>query len=82
VVGTTECSVVHPGHTAHLMLDAGRTFSVLALHGPADGVTITGAKWALDDAHLDATETRGVSNVALGPVTVTCGTGVVTAVVP
>jgi thiamine pyrophosphokinase len=82
VLGTTECTVVHAGHTADLALDAGATFSVLALHGPAEGLTVTGAKWTLTDARLTGTEARGVSNVALGPVTVACGSGVVTAVMP
>jgi thiamine pyrophosphokinase len=80
IVGTTDCSVVHGGRSAELAIEVGRTFSLLALHGPADGVTVTGAKWSLDDAHLGSTEARGISNVALGPVTISCAAGVVTAV--
>jgi thiamine pyrophosphokinase len=82
VLGTTECVVVHGGHTAHLTLEAGHTFSLLALHGPAEGVTVTGAKWSLIDATLSGTEARGVSNVAVDDVSVTCTSGVVTAVMP
>jgi len=82
VLGATECVVVHGGHTAHLTLEAGRTFSLLALHGPADGVTVTGAKWTLNDATLTGAEARGVSNVAIDDVSVSCTSGVVTAVIP
>ena len=82
VLGTTECTVVHGGQKAHLTLEAGRTFSLLALHGPAEGVTVTGAKWLLTDARLTGTEARGVSNLAIDDVTVTCVSGVVTAVMP
>lgn len=80
-LGTTEVAVVHPGRKVSLDLDAGRTFSVLALHGPASGVTVRGARWTLDDADLGAGEARGVSNEAEEQTMVTCTNGVVTVVV-
>lgn len=41
---------------------AGTTASLFALHGPATGVTVTGMRWPLSNAVLDATNTVGVSN--------------------
>jgi thiamine pyrophosphokinase len=82
VLGGTECTVVHGGRTATLELEAGRTFSLLALHGRATGVTVSGAKWTLTGADLEPTEARGISNVATGTVRVAVGSGVVTAVTP
>ena len=82
LVGETELHVVHPGRTARLATEAGRLFSVVALHGPCTGVTVSGARWRLDDAALEGTEARGVSNQAEGDVTVTVSTGVLTVVLP
>jgi thiamine pyrophosphokinase len=81
-IGTTEVAVVHGGRKVTLDLDPGRTFSVLALHGPATGVNVRGARWELTDADLGAGEARGVSNEAEEGTVVACETGVVTVVVP
>jgi thiamine pyrophosphokinase len=81
-IGDTAITIVHRGHEAELALEPGRMFSVLALHGPAEGVTVTGAKWELDDATLHPTEARGVSNEAKEHTMVTVKSGVVTVVVP
>jgi thiamine pyrophosphokinase len=81
-MGDTSISVVHGGRSVALALEPGRTFSVLALHGPAMGVTVTGAKWELDMATLSPTEARGVSNEAKEHTMVTVESGVVTVVVP
>jgi thiamine pyrophosphokinase len=81
-IGDTAIAVVHGGHEMPLALDAGRTFSVLALHGSANGVTVTGAKWELTAATLLPTEARGVSNEAKENTMVTVESGVVTVVVP
>lgn len=40
----------------------GTTASLLALHGPAGGVTATGMRWPLCGALLEATNSLGVSN--------------------
>jgi thiamine pyrophosphokinase len=82
-IGGTTCAVVHGGQQASLQLGPWRTFSVLALHGPAAGVTVRGAKWELHDADLGATEARGVSNETKEEwVTISTTIGVVTVVVP
>lgn len=76
-------SMVHPGRTVRLPIGAGRTFSVLALHGMVEGLTVEGARWPLENARLTATEARGVSNVAEEEhVSISTISGVATVVVP
>jgi thiamine pyrophosphokinase len=82
VMGTDEFHIVHGGHTAVVQIDAGQTFSLLALHGTAEEVTTVGARWPLTSASLQADRARGVSNIADGPVTLTVGSGVLTMVIP
>jgi thiamine pyrophosphokinase len=41
---------------------AGALVSLLALHGPADGVSTDGLQWRLDDERLEPGSSRGVSN--------------------
>ena len=82
VLGDIELVVVHPGRRTVVAGDVGRTFSVLALHGPCTGVTVRGARWELFDAALAATEGRGVSNEMVGRVTVEVTSGVLTVVLP
>ena len=82
VIGTTEFQVVHAGHVAELSIDAGQTFSLLALHGVAEEVTLSGARWPLTSATLHATKARGVSNIADGTVSLSVGIGTVTVVIP
>jgi thiamine pyrophosphokinase len=45
-------------------------------------VTVTGARWPLDDASLHGTEARGVSNLAGERTEVSVTSGVLTVVVP
>lgn len=40
-------------------------FSLLAIDGPARGITVTGAKWPLDGAEMEPEHPRGVSNEVL-----------------
>lgn len=82
VLGGTELALVHPGHHVVLDVEEGQLFSLLALHGPCTGVTVTGARWPLDDAVVTGTEARGVSNEAGERTDVHVGTGVLTVVVP
>ena len=82
VLGTDEFQVVHAPHTAAVDVEAGQTFSLLALHGDADGVTLTGARWPLTHATLRSTRALGVSNVADSTVTLSVGSGIVTVVIP
>lgn len=44
---------------------AGSTFSLIPIAGDARGVTLTGSKWNLRDAKLDAGTSLGVSNIAV-----------------
>jgi thiamine pyrophosphokinase len=84
--GADQLHVVHGPRTIELDLEPGTTFSVLATHGPATGVTVTGAKWPLEDHALAPLVGLGVSNLADPspgrPVTVAVGAGIVTVVVP
>ena len=82
VIGDTEFDVVHSGHQVSIAVEPGQTFSLLALHGPCRGVTLTGAEWELDGADLSATEARGVSNTAKEETLITVTAGVVTVVIP
>lgn len=66
------------GHSA-MSLDGrvGDIVSLLPRSGRVDGVTTTGLRWPLDNATLEATSTRGVSNEfasATASVSLTSGT--------
>ena len=74
--------MMHPGRRSVLDLEPGQTFSLLALHGPCTGVTVTAARWPLVDATLTGTEARGVSNEASEHTEVHVATGVLTVVIP
>lgn len=83
--GADRLHVVHAPRTLTLDLPAGTTFSVLAMHGPARGVTVTGARWPLTEHDLQPLVGLGVSNVAdpsLSPTTVAVRDGIVTVIVP
>jgi thiamine pyrophosphokinase len=84
--GGDQLHVIHGPRTIELHLEAGTTFSVLAMHGPATGVTVTGAKWPLDDHALAPLVGLGVSNLADPqpgrPVTVAVAVGILTVVIP
>ena len=54
--------VLHGPGAATLHLVAGSTLSVLALHGPCVRVTLSGAKWELDQFDLEPLVGMGVSN--------------------
>jgi thiamine pyrophosphokinase len=54
--------VLHGPGSATLHLVAGSTLSVLALHGPCVRVTLSGAKWELDQFDLEPLVGMGVSN--------------------
>ena len=80
--GSDQLHVLHAPHAIDLDLPAGTIFSVLAMHGPARGVTVTGARWPLTDHALEPLVGLGVSNVAESTVHVAVGDGIVTIVVP
>jgi thiamine pyrophosphokinase len=81
--GGDALHVVHGPGSTELDLPAGTTFSVLAMHGPCEGVTVAGARWPLHDHDLAPLVGLGVSNQATTePVTIAVGRGIVTVVIP
>jgi thiamine pyrophosphokinase len=81
--GADRVHVAAPHRDVTLAEPAGTTFSVLAMHGPASGVTIAGSRWPLDDVELQPLVGWGVSNEVLTPpVHVSVATGVLTVIVP
>ncbi|CAN5858022.1 thiamine diphosphokinase [soil metagenome] len=83
--GANYVRVVRPSDAVTFAdVEPGRTFSVLALHGGATGVTVTGARWPLDAVELPPLSGWGVSNEAAAPppVTVAVDRGVLTVIVP
>lgn len=71
--GEEEAIPLLPGRR-ELDLPRGALFSVLGLTA-LDGLSITNARYPLDDFHLPFGSSRTVSNVAEGPVTVTLRSG-------
>jgi len=69
------------GEARELPLQMGERFSLLALDRVAR-VSVSGARYALDEARLMRAFGLGVSNVALGPVRVVAHAGAVVAVAP
>ena len=68
---------------AELHGEPGGLVSLLAVGGPADGVTTEGLAWALDGETLPAGSSRGLSNRFLGgEARVKVGAGCVLAVIP
>ena len=79
----SEVVVVHPGHTVHIALDAGRTFSLLALHGTVHGITTAGLRFPLHRGVIEPGSGLGVSNEIVEPnVTVLVEEGTLTIVRP
>jgi thiamine pyrophosphokinase len=61
----------------------GDVISLLALHGPCTGVTISGTQWELHDSTLTTLSGHGVSNVAVEPrVHIAVSSGVLTVFFP
>ncbi len=86
VIATTQFRILHAGHSVALDVEPGQQFSLLALHGACGGVTVSGARWPLENATLSASEARGLSNEAsVAPdatTKVSVQTGVLTVVIP
>lgn len=79
--GEQRLVVVHGPGRAHLEPTPRATVSLLALHGPCSGVTLTGVRWPLADAELAPAVGLGVSNEADGDVDVSVSSGIVTVIV-
>jgi thiamine pyrophosphokinase len=80
--GGDRVLIGHPGRPVFVAQPAGTTFSVLALHGPCRGVSVSGSRWPLIDADLGPVVGIGVSNeVVAPPARVDVAAGVVTVIV-
>ena len=78
--GTDVVHIVR--EVATLSGDPGTTVSLLALHGPAEGVTTTGLRFPLEEAVLEPGSSLGVSNeLAAAPATVSVRRGVLAAII-
>ena len=81
--GTARVHVLHAPGYWEVQVAVGATFSLLALHGECERISLTGARWPLADAALEPASTRGVSNEATEPVLrLTVGSGVLTLIIP
>lgn len=82
--GEATVTVVRPGAGRTLVGRPGEQVSLLPVHGAADGVTTTGLRWPLVDAHLAPGTTRAMSNelTSTAPAEVRIASGVLAAVQP
>lgn len=72
--------VLHGPSRTQRLLTPGSPLSLLALHGPCRGVSLTGTRWELHEAELTHLDGRGVSNEATSDVVrITVSHGVLTA---
>ena len=71
--GKEEAWPVLPG-VAEFDTEPGTLFSLIGF-GPLEGVTISGAKWPLENRPVAAGSSLTLSNVALGPVTISLDKG-------
>ena len=80
-IGAARAVAIHPGRPVALTGDSGAMLTLLALGGPASGVTTTGLRWALHAETLESGSARGVSNeIVTGAVAIEVGGGSVLAV--
>lgn len=80
-VGPARVVVVR--ERAELIGVAGSVVTLLAIGGPATGVTTTGLRWSLTGDELHSGSSRGVSNeLVRSPATVSIATGVLLAIQP
>jgi thiamine pyrophosphokinase len=64
--GRQRIRVLHgPGRAEFDNLAVGSSLSVLAAHGPCEGVTLTGVEWPLTNHQLDPLVGLGISNIAV-----------------
>lgn len=80
-IGTARAVAIHAGEEVSLTGAPGAVLTLLALGGPARGVTATGVRWPLAADTLQPGSTRGVSNeIVSSPVVVQLGGGSLLAV--
>jgi thiamine pyrophosphokinase len=82
-LGPATVTVVRPSSDRSLHGEPHEQVSLLPVHGPADGVTTTGLRWPLVDAHLAAGTTRAMSNeLVRTAAVVSLSSGVLAAIQP
>jgi thiamine pyrophosphokinase len=70
-IGTARAVAIHAGEDVALTGAPGAVLSLLALGGPATGITTSGVRWPLSADTLEPGSTRGVSNeIVSSPVRV------------
>jgi thiamine pyrophosphokinase len=75
-IGTARAVAIHGGDDVSLTGAPGAVLSLLALGGPATGLTTTGVLWPLSDDMLEPGSTRGISNeIVASPVRVRLESG-------
>ena len=82
-IGAARAIAIHAAEPVALAGEPGAVLTLLALGGPASGVTTTGLRWPLRAETLQPGSTRGVSNeIVSGPVRVEIAGGSLLAVGP
>lgn len=66
-IGSNRAWVIRPGEPRWLPLGPGDHCALLALGGPAEGITTTGLRFGLDDDELSPTQARGIANFVTAP---------------
>jgi thiamine pyrophosphokinase len=80
-IGAARAVAIHAGDDVSLTGAPGAVLTLLALGGPASGVTATGVRWPLDADTLEPGSTRGVSNeIVSNPVRIQLSNGSLLAV--
>ncbi|MGH9132982.1 MAG: thiamine diphosphokinase [Ilumatobacteraceae bacterium] len=77
--GDQYLQVVHGPARVVIQTQAGARISLLAMHGPCAGITLSGARWPLERADLASMVGYGLSNIATGTaIELTLSTGILT----
>ena len=80
-IGSARAIAIHADEAVDLTGEAGAMLTLIALGGPATGVTTAGLRWPLRGETLHPGSTRGVSNeIGSGPVRVEISGGSLLAV--
>ena len=75
-IGSARAAAIHGGDDVSLAGTPGAVITLLALGGPATGVTATGVRWPLCGDTLHPGSTRGVSNeIVSSPVRIQLAAG-------
>jgi thiamine pyrophosphokinase len=81
--GGQYAMVLHGPARIKRSLEPGTRLSLLALHGPCSGVTVSGTQWELTNSELSALSGHGLSNLSVSPqVQIGLNSGVLTVFFP